>query len=228
MQMSPADALVAAAASGVAGLVLARWLGTHAYRLPEEAHTPRRSTAWVAPAMALAGAVAWLSTSPGQPVLVPLVFVVSTWVMVALAFIDLDVHRLPNFIQLPAYPVLAVLLVACSWATGDWSALLRAAASGAALFVLFLLLALIGPRGAMGFGDVKLAGLLGMLLGWLAWQLAFVTAMATFIIGGVVGLVLLITGRAGRGSEFAYGPSMLLGGVLAMATPLLVRAFLHA
>jgi leader peptidase (prepilin peptidase)/N-methyltransferase len=226
--MSVAAVLTAAAASGVAGLLLARWLGTHAYRLADEADAPRRSTAWLAPATALAGALAWLSVSPGRPVIVPLVFVLSSWVMVALAFIDLDVHRLPNFIQLPAYPILAVLLTACSWATGDWSALLRAAASGAGLFVVFLLLALVGPQGALGFGDVKLAGLLGMLLGWLAWQLVVITAMATFLIGGVVGVVLLVTGRAGRGSEFAYGPSMILGGLLAMATPLLLRAYLHS
>jgi leader peptidase (prepilin peptidase)/N-methyltransferase len=225
--MSPAATLIAAAASGVAGLVLARRLGAHPYRLADEAELPKRSAAWVAPATAVAGAVAWLSVSPGRPLLVPLVFVLCGWVMVALAFIDLDVHRLPNTIQLPAYPVLAVLLTACSWATGDWSTLLRAAGCGAALFVLFLFLAVVGPEGAMGFGDVKLAGLLGMLLGWLAWPLVVITAIATFLIGGLVGVALLVTSRAGRGSEFAYGPSMLLGALIAMASPHLIRALVN-
>ena len=66
-----------------------------------------------------------------------------------LAFIDLDVRRLPDWLTLPAYPVAAVLLALCSAATGD-RALLRAAACAGLAVVVFLLAALLSP-GAEGW-----------------------------------------------------------------------------
>ena len=138
-----------------------------------------------------------------------MVYVVATWVMVLLAAIDLDVHRLPDAIQLPAYPVLAALLAACSLAAGDWPAYLRALLAGLAMFCVFLVLVLIAPGGGMGFGDAKLAGLLGMLLGWLSWAHVIAATLATFLLGGLVAVVLVVTRRAGRTTEFAYGPVLL-------------------
>lgn len=88
-------------------------------------------------------------------------------VLTVLAAIDLDVHRLPDAIQLPAYPILLAGLALASWSVGDWGSLVRAALGGAIGFAFFLVLALVGS--GMGFGDVKLAGLLGLLLGWLGW-----------------------------------------------------------
>ena len=132
-----------------------------------------------------------------------------SWLLLVLAAIDLDVHRLPDAIQLPAYPVLVILLGACSLATADLAALLRAVLAGAALFTVFFVLLLVAPSGGMGFGDVKLAGLLGLLLGWLSWQHATVAALGTFVLGGVVAAGLLVTRRADRRGEFAYGPVMV-------------------
>src|SRR5699024_10447667 len=100
------------------------------------------------------------------PLLPALVYLVA--IGVALTMIDLDHHRLPNAIVLPSYPVVALLLVAAAAMTGDWWALARAGIGGAALFGFFLLLVLIYPAG-MGWGDVKLAGVLGMMLGYLGW-----------------------------------------------------------
>lgn len=160
---------------------------------------------------------------PSNPVVVPVVYTLAVWAMVALAFIDLDVQRLPDAIQLPAYPVLALLLAACAWATADWGAFVRALLAGLILWLLYLILALV-PGGGIGFGDVKLAGLLGMLLGWLSWAHVMVGTMATFLIGGVVALGVLVLAKKGRRDEFAYGPSMLLGAVCALAAPLVLRA----
>lgn len=131
-------------------------------------------------------------------------------ITISLALIDLDVHRLPDAIVLPAYPVLAVLLGSSSLLAGDVAALGRAAIGGVALAAFYLLLAFVKP-GAMGLGDVKLAGVLGLALAWLGWPQLVVGAFAAFLTGGVFALILLATGRASRASGIPFGPWMLLG-----------------
>ena len=80
----------------------------------------------------------------------------------------------------------------------------------------------------MGFGDVKLAGLLGLYLGWLGWIELAVGAFAAFLFGGLVGLALLVTGRAGRKSHLPFGPFMLVGALLAiLAARPLAQAWLN-
>jgi len=74
-------------------------------------------------------------------------------------------------------------------------------------------LAWIWPRG-MGFGDVKLSGVVGMYLGWLSWGALVVGGFAGFLIGGVTGIALILAGRAGRKSTIPYGPYMLAGALV--------------
>lgn len=134
---------------------------------------------------------------------------------VALALIDLDVHRLPNKIVLPSYVVMTVLLVLASVGTGDWAALLRAAIGGVALYVLYYGLMFAYPKG-MGFGDVKLAGILGMSLGWLGWGQLVVGGFLGFLLGGLVGGGLMAVKLATRKSRIPFGPFMILGAYLAI------------
>jgi leader peptidase (prepilin peptidase)/N-methyltransferase len=129
---------------------------------------------------------------------------------VALAIIDVEHHRLPDAIVLPSYAVGLVLLGASSALSGEWDALLRGVVGMAALFVFYLALALVKP-GAMGLGDVKLAGVLGLWLGWTGWGELVVGAFAAFLLGGVFSLVLLATRRAQRTGGIPFGPWMLAG-----------------
>jgi leader peptidase (prepilin peptidase)/N-methyltransferase len=134
-------------------------------------------------------------------------------ISIALALIDLDVHRLPDAIVLPSYGVAAALLALASWNPGgdaDWAALLRALIGGAALFAFYFAVMLVYPAG-MGFGDVKLAGVLGMYLAWFGWGQLVVGWFAAFLLGGVVSVVLILTGRAGRKSGIPFGPWMIAG-----------------
>jgi leader peptidase (prepilin peptidase) / N-methyltransferase len=132
---------------------------------------------------------------------------------IALAMIDIDVKRLPNAIVLPSYVVMAVLLSTAAAIEGEWDTLLRAALAGLALYAFYFLLMLVYPRG-MGFGDVKLAGILGAALGWLGWGELVVGSFLAFLVGGVFGLALMVVGRAGRKSAIPFGPWMLLGALL--------------
>jgi leader peptidase (prepilin peptidase) / N-methyltransferase len=135
---------------------------------------------------------------------------------VALTLIDVDTHRLPDRIVLPSYGVGLVLLAAASAGTGDWGALGRAVVGVAVLWTAYFAMALAYPSG-MGFGDVKLAGVLGLHLGWLGWGALAVGGFAAFVLGGVFSVVLLLTGRAGRRSGIPFGPWMLAGAGVGVA-----------
>lgn len=131
-------------------------------------------------------------------------------ISVVLAVIDLDVHRLPNEIVYPSYLVSAVLLSAAALLSGEPGRLLTALIASVASVAFYFVLALIYP-GGMGLGDVKLAGVLGMYLGYLGIAQLIVGTAAAFFVGGLIGVVLLATGRAKRGTGIPFGPWMLIG-----------------
>jgi leader peptidase (prepilin peptidase) / N-methyltransferase len=133
-------------------------------------------------------------------------------VAVALTMIDLDVMRLPNKIVLPSYGVAVALLTPVSIAAGEPGALFRGALAALVLYVLYLVLATFG----MGGGDVKLAPLLGFYLGWLGWSAVAVGAFAGFVLGGLVGGLLMALKLASRKSRLPFGPYMLAGAFLAV------------
>ncbi len=133
----------------------------------------------------------------------------------ALALIDIDVKRLPNAIVLPSYLVAGVLLGVAALVDGEPERLVRVVAGGAALYAFYFVLMLIQPRG-MGFGDVKLAGVLGGYLGWLGWGELVVGGFTAFLLGGVAGIGLMAVRRAGRKSHIPFGPWMLLGALVAI------------
>lgn len=166
---------------------------------------------WVfSPADLAWGAVTTVTNVLATQLIVLAAFLYLAAISVALAMIDLDTHTLPNKILLPAYPVAAVLLAAAALVAGEPQRLVTAAIGAAALFGLYLALALISP-GGMGLGDVKLAGVLGLYLGYLGWAPLLVGAFAAFLLGGVFGLLLLATRKAKRRSSIPFGPWMLLG-----------------
>jgi leader peptidase (prepilin peptidase)/N-methyltransferase len=154
------------------------------------------------------------TAAPGLSVAVPVIVLIALLylmaISIALTLIDVDVHRLPNAIVLPAYPVLAVLLAASSAMSGDWVALGRAGIGLAALGAMYLALALAVP-GGMGLGDVKLAGVLGMVLAYLGWGPLAVGAFGAFVLGGTFAIGLMVAGRARRRTGIPFGPWMLAG-----------------
>jgi leader peptidase (prepilin peptidase) / N-methyltransferase len=147
--------------------------------------------------------------------------------------------RLPTFWAIPAYSVLAAGLVALSlidiehkllprsvlyWTAGIFSVLLvlgsipshrlghvPIALAGAAIcFVAFLAIWFVAPR-AMGFGDVRLAGLSGGALGWLGLGSVAVGMFAAFVFAAIPAIFMLVAGKANRKTALAFGPYLALG-----------------
>ena len=136
-------------------------------------------------------------------------------ISIALTLIDVDVRRLPDAIVLPSYILVLVLLAGASAAEGDWWPLLRAVVAGAAAFAFYFALAFAHPAG-MGFGDVKLAGVLGLVLGWYGWAELVVGLFLGFLLGGVVGTGLLALRLATRKTMIPFGPYMIAGAWFAL------------
>lgn len=221
---------------GVLGVPVGAFLARVSRRMrPPSAIRPRP----VAAATGLFFAVVawWAVAGPGQahlthggasgptPVSVALLLIAYLYlagVSVLLALIDLRTHTLPDRVVLPSYIIGATLLTAASLGEGNPARLLGGALGLVSLWSFYFLLAVISPAG-VGFGDVKLAGLLGLYLGWLGWGPLLVGAAAAFLFGGVVAGVLLATRRVDRGAGIPFGPWMLVGawaGIVA-GTPLL-------
>ena len=192
-------------------------------RLPERERPLPRHAWWLVVAVALAWASATFRIGGYAQWSLLAAYLYLGVVGVALTFIDLDVQRLPDLIVLPSYPIAFVLLLVPTVVSGHWGWLLRAVTAALVLFVVYLVLALVSPGGGgLGYGDVKLAGLLGLLLGWLGWGSVILSVVAAFVIGGVIALILLLSGRASRSTHIAFGPSMILGAWVALMFPVQV------
>ena len=200
----------------IVGTVAALWGVGSGIVLARMPHRFTRQTVAMESATAGAGAaalsalvcVALAVTTGPRPELVAWLLLVPPAML--LARIDLAVQRLPDVLTLPLGAGTAVALGVAAVLPGhggSWTrALLGAVVLGAAYFVLLL----INPSG-LGFGDVKLAPTLGLVLGWYGWPVLFAGTFAGFVLAAVTGLILLGIGRAGRKTPIPFGPFMLLG-----------------
>ena len=149
---------------------------------------------------------------------------------VRLTVIDVRHHLLPDRIVFPSYAIAGVLLLGAAASqflpggqdvagTADAGVFgvpgLRVLAGGAALWLFYFILHAVYPPG-MGFGDVKLAGVLGMYLGFLGWGHVMAGTFAAFVLGGLWSLGLLAARRGNLQSAIPFGPFMLAGTAAAM------------
>jgi leader peptidase (prepilin peptidase)/N-methyltransferase len=216
-------ALLAGLLGAGAGVVVNRAAGAFPWSRPTApalagtvAVRQRTATAVRPPVLEMAtGALFVLTTLRFGPVAELPAFLLLAAAGVLLAVIDLRHRLLPNRVVGPALAGGAVLLAAAAALDQQWTPLLRGALGAAALFVCFLVLALISPR-SLGMGDVKLAALLGLYLGWLGGEVLLIGAAAGFVVQAVAALALLATGRVGLRGELPFGPAMLAGAALAI------------
>ena len=131
---------------------------------------------------------------------------------VALAIVDWHTRLLPTRVIAPSYAVVGVLAALSAWAEGDVRALFTAALGWLVAGGTFFLLWFIYPRG-MGYGDVRLSGVLGIALGYLGWAELLVGVYAGFVVGALGGLGLSALRIVDRKS-YPFGPFMLVGAVI--------------
>ncbi len=148
-----------------------------------------------APATA-AGLVWWLALVPG----------------VAAATVDLHEHRIPNRLLVPALAAMAAVMLVAAVVTGSWWPVSRAALAGAGGFALFYLMAMFT---GLGYGDVKLIGMLAAAAGYQSVQAIASTLMLGPLLAGMVALVLLAVRR--RDDPLPLAPSLLAGAGLGIA-----------
>lgn len=135
---------------------------------------------------------------------------------VALAIIDIRSHRLPNRLVASVGVTGLVLLVAAALTGSRMDALIRALLAALVLFAAYLVLRMLSA-GGVGGGDVKLAAVIGLYLGWLGWGSVLVGTLAGFVLGGVFAAGMLLARRADRRTAIPFGPWMLAGAWVAIA-----------
>ncbi|MGJ7442090.1 prepilin peptidase [Aquipuribacter sp. MA13-6] len=176
--------------------------------------SPRYPLVEAGTGLAFAAVVLAVLTAGPTPWVIPALLYLAA-VSIALSLIDIDCKRLPDAIVLPSYPVVLALLAVASWGEGDWWSLARAAIGALAGFAFFFLLAFVYPAG-MGFGDVKLAGVLGAVMAWYGWGTLVVGTFLGFLLGGLVGIALIALRLGTRKTLIPFGPYMMLGAWLAV------------
>lgn len=134
---------------------------------------------------------------------------------IALAAIDLTHQRLP-FALTGAAAVGVVAFLVADAITGTTDRLASALVGGGVWAMVYAGIWLITSGRGMGLGDVVLAPLLGLTLGWAGYGPALTGLLGGFVLGGVTGMVLIAAGRAGRRTRLAFGPFMLAGAALGL------------
>lgn len=178
-----------------------------------DGHRVRAREPWIWLAAGAVSAAAGLVTA-GEPGLLPAYLLVAA-VTIVLFVTDIDRKLIPNRVLYPVTAATVVLLVVGALVEGRTDRLIPALVGGlgyfGALFVVYLV-----ARGGFGFGDVKLAALLGMVTAFQSQRTVLLAVFFTGVIGGVPAILLLITRRKKGADEMPYGPPMLAGAWVAL------------
>jgi len=142
---------------------------------------------------------------------------------VPLGFIDARYQRLPDLLTLPSYPIgLAALGIGAIFVAGGGRHFVHGLIGMAAVWLFFVLQVLVYPAG-MGWGDVKLSGIVGLYLGWFGAGAVIAGLLGGYLLAALTGIGLIATRRATRKSHLPFGPFMLAGALTVIVIPALSR-----
>ena len=176
----------------------------------------RLTRRYLAVELVTAGLFAWATARITEwDVLVPILVLFAF--LVAVSTVDITAQRIPTRWIYATYPVLIVSMVVASVHQDVPKTLIGAAVGGAFYFTFLFLFHLLSPR-RMGFGDVRLAGVMGLVLGWLGYgdfpilgpiSMVIWAALIGSVFGTFVGFAVLVATRRSR--YFPFGPSLAAG-----------------
>ena len=172
------------------------------------------SARYVVVEIATAALFGLLALELGPTLALPAFFVLAGG-LVAISAIDLERYIVPNRVLYPTLFIGGSLLLAAGVVTGSWSRLVWAAVGGVVAFSLMFLVHLIQPKG-MGFGDVRLSGLLGLYLGWFGPARVGVGFFLAFLFGSVVGVALVALGRKTGRAKVPFAPFLAAGAMFSI------------
>jgi leader peptidase (prepilin peptidase) / N-methyltransferase len=135
-----------------------------------------------------------------------------TWLLIALAFIDIDHQLLPDVMVLPFLWV-GLLLNLFNVFTTLPQAVVGAVAGYLSLWLVFHLFKLITGKEGMGYGDFKLFALFGA---WLGWQSLPLIILLSSLIGALIGIGLIVFRGRDRAQPLPFGPYLAVAGWVAM------------
>jgi leader peptidase (prepilin peptidase)/N-methyltransferase len=140
-------------------------------------------------------------------------------VCVPLAAIDVLERRLPAKLLMPAYPIVVALLALAAIAKHNGTALLRSLAGMIFVLVFYLIIALAAP-GALGAADIRLAGLLGLVLGWPGWTTVIAGTLLGLLYGSLTSTTMIALRCATRHTLIPFGPALIAGAFTVLLLPL--------
>ncbi len=135
--------------------------------------------------------------------------------LVVISVTDLSHRLVPRWLLYGALALIVPLLVASAAVDHSWHSLTGSVIAAAVAFGLFFAIWWFVPRG-MGFGDVRLAGVIGLTVGYLSLLHAYVAFLTGFVTGMLFGLVMLVVSSAGRKTRIPFAPSLAVGAVIAV------------
>ena len=135
--------------------------------------------------------------------------------LVSISVTDLSHRLVPRRLLYAALVLIVPLLVGASALDHRWHDLTGSVVAGAVAFALFFGVWWFIPRG-MGFGDVRLAGVIGITVGYLSLLHAYVAFLSGFIVGMLFGVVVMVISSSGRKTRIPFAPSLAIGAVIAV------------
>ena len=138
--------------------------------------------------------------------------IVLTWLLIALAFIDIDHQLLPDVMVLP-FLWIGLLVNLFNVFTTPSDAVIGAVAGYLSLWIVFHLFKLVTGKEGMGYGDFKLFALFGA---WFGWQSLLLIILLSSLIGALIGIGLIVFQGRDRAKPLPFGPYLAVAGWVAM------------
>lgn len=192
-------------------------LGGDGARIPVVPRSGREAVVDVAAAGLFAAAAARFGADWALPA-----YLVFFAAILTVSMIDLEHYLIPNRVIYPSLALAVPLLVLAAAAEHRWAGLERAGMGAALGGGMLLVVHLVSPQG-MGFGDVRLAFVLGLFLGWLDLSHVVLGLFLGFLLGAVAGVILMAARKRTGKDAIPFGPFLAMGAAIAVlaGSPLL-------